>query len=75
MSFRDDFEGDDLDRSVWTPHYLPQWSSRAESAATYAVAGSQLRLSIPLEQGRWCAAAAALRVVLRTRGLNPNDGG
>jgi hypothetical protein len=54
VGFRDDFEGQDLDRSVWVPHYLPQWSSRAESAATYEVAGSELRLSIPLEQGRWC---------------------
>lgn len=54
MSFRDDFEGDHLDRSVWIPHYLPQWSSRAQSAATYEVAGSQLRLSIPTGQGRWC---------------------
>jgi hypothetical protein len=56
MGFRDDFEGDDLDLSVWIPHYLPQWSSRADSAATYRVAGSQLRLSIPPEQGLWCPA-------------------
>jgi hypothetical protein len=55
MSFRDDFDGPDLDRSVWVPHYLPQWSSRAESAATYQVADSQLRLWIPPEQGLWCA--------------------
>jgi Glycosyl hydrolases family 16 len=54
VSFRDDFEGDDLDRSVWIPHYLPQWSSRAASAATYEVAGSELRLSIPVGQDRWC---------------------
>lgn len=54
MTFRDDFDGEDLDRAVWIPHYLPQWSSRAESAATYAVAGSELTLSIPPEQGRWC---------------------
>ena len=54
MSFRDDFEGCDLDRSVWIPHYLPQWSSRAESAATYEVTGSELRLSIPPGQGLWC---------------------
>jgi hypothetical protein len=54
VSFHDDFEGDDLDRSVWIPHYLPHWSSRAQSAATYVVADSQLRLSIPVEQGRWC---------------------
>jgi hypothetical protein len=53
--FLDDFDGSDLDTGVWVPHYLPQWSSRAESAATYAVAGSELRLSIPPEQGLWCA--------------------
>jgi glycosyl hydrolase family 16 len=52
--FRDDFDGSDLDTSVWVPHYLPQWSSRAESAATYAVAESELRLTIPPEQGLWC---------------------
>jgi Glycosyl hydrolases family 16 len=54
VAFRDDFEGDDLDHSVWIPHYLPQWSSRAESAASYEVAGSELRLSIPPEQRLWC---------------------
>lgn len=54
MSFRDDFDGADLDTDVWVPHYLPMWSSRAESAATYEVAGSELRLTIPTEQGLWC---------------------
>jgi hypothetical protein len=54
VSFRDDFDGHDLDRSVWIPHYLPQWSSRAESAATYLVRDSELRLLIPSEQGLWC---------------------
>jgi Glycosyl hydrolases family 16 len=53
--FLDDFEGSELDTSVWVPHYLPQWSSRAESAATYSVAESELRLSIPPDQGLWCA--------------------
>jgi hypothetical protein len=52
--FLDDFDGDELDTEVWLPHYLPQWSSRAESAATYSVAGSELRLTIPPEQGLWC---------------------
>jgi hypothetical protein len=52
--FLDDFDGPDLDTEVWVPHYLPQWSSRAESAATYAVEGSELRLTIPPEQGLWC---------------------
>ena len=52
--FVDDFEGAELDGEVWTPHYLPMWSSRAETAATYEVAGSELRLTIPPEQGLWC---------------------
>jgi len=48
------FAGDALDTDVWLPHYLPHWSSRASSAATYTVAGGALRLSIPPEQGLWC---------------------
>ena len=50
----DHFDGGPLDTRVWIPHYLPQWSSRAESAATYEVAESELRLTIPAEQGLWC---------------------
>jgi hypothetical protein len=52
--FIDDFDGSDLDTGVWVPHYLPMWSSRAESAATYTAVGSELRLTIPPEQGLWC---------------------
>jgi hypothetical protein len=55
VAFLDHFEGAGLDTDVWIPHYLPQWSSRAASAATYAVAGSELRLTIPADQGLWCA--------------------
>jgi hypothetical protein len=54
MDFSDDFDADRLDTEVWIPHYLPMWSSRAQSAATYAVAGSELRLTIPPEHGLWC---------------------
>jgi len=54
-AFLDHFDGRELDTAVWVPHYLPQWSSRAESAATYEVADSELRLTIPAEQGVWCA--------------------
>ena len=53
--FADDFDGPGLDTGVWVPHYLPQWSSRAESAATYELAGSELRLTIPPGHGLWCA--------------------
>jgi hypothetical protein len=55
MAFSDDFDGPGLDTDVWIPHYLPMWSSRAASAATYAVADSELRLTIPPEHGLWCA--------------------
>ena len=61
--FLDDFDGAALDTEVWVPHYLPQWSSRARSAATYVVSMSQLRLTIPSSQGLWCPADhAPLRV-------------
>jgi hypothetical protein len=52
--FEDTFDVPDLDRAVWVPHYLPQWSSRAESAATWRIEDSCLRLSIPVDQGLWC---------------------
>ena len=51
--FTDHFGASALDE-VWIPHYLPMWSSRAESAATYVVEGSELRLSIPAQQTLWC---------------------
>jgi hypothetical protein len=47
------FTSGELDRSVWVPWYLPHWSSRAASAATYTVGGGELRLSIPAEQPLW----------------------
>jgi hypothetical protein len=46
---------DDLDPGRWLPSYLPQWSSRAASAATWSVEESALVLSIPADQGLWCA--------------------
>lgn len=55
LVFEDDFERGDLDRDVWLPHYLPAWSSRAETAATYEVRDSCLHLSIPPDHGLWCA--------------------
>jgi len=54
IAFFDDFDGPALDLEVWLPHYLPQWSSRALSAATYELGGSELRLTIPPRQGIWC---------------------
>ena len=53
MELNERFEGAELDRSVWVPWYLPHWSSRAQSAATYTVGGGELRLSIPADQPLW----------------------
>jgi hypothetical protein len=55
MGFDERFDGSDLDRAIWTTSYLPAGSSRADSAATYAVSDGALRLSIPPAQGLWCA--------------------
>ena len=40
---------------MWLAHYLPAWSSRAATAATYDIRDSCLHLSIPPDQGPWCA--------------------
>ncbi len=50
----DDFDDPDLDRDVWVPHYLPQWSSRAATAAAYEVRDSCLRLYLPEDAPLWC---------------------
>ena len=52
--FVDDFDGPALDRSVWLPHYLPAWSSRDATRATYEVRDSALHLSIPPDHPVWC---------------------
>ena len=64
QTFRDDFSGPVLDIDVWVPHYLPAWSSRAQSAAAFELGDGGLRLFVPPEMGRWCAAThdGALRV-------------
>ncbi|WP_343048198.1 glycoside hydrolase family 16 protein [Cellulomonas humilata] len=55
LAFEDDFDGPDLDPAVWLPHYLPAWSSRAATAASYELRDSCLHLRIPPDQGLWCA--------------------
>ena len=62
--FADDFDRTALDEATWLPSYLPAWSSRAASAATLRLASSCLTLSIPPDQGLWCAGdhSAPLRV-------------
>jgi hypothetical protein len=65
------FEGSDLAAGTWVPHYLPHWSSREGSRASYDVAGSVLRLRIPTGQGLWCPArhTPALRTSTIASGL------
>lgn len=53
-SFVDDFDGPALDEKIWFPHYLPQWSSRAKTAASYRVADSLLVLDVPIDHNIWC---------------------
>jgi hypothetical protein len=48
------FESHSLDPDVWFPYYLPHWSSRAASAATYRIEGGSLSLRIPEDQPLWC---------------------
>jgi hypothetical protein len=47
------FEAGELDRGVWVPWYLPHWSSRDASGATYEIRDGELRLSIPPGQPLW----------------------
>src|SRR5262245_43252574 len=54
LVFEDDFACHELDRTVWLPNYLPAWSSRAETAASYQLRDSCLYLTIPPDQALWC---------------------
>jgi hypothetical protein len=86
--FTEEFDAPALDTSVWLPHYLPAWSSRAETVATYEIRDSCLELSIRPDRGLWMAAehSTPLRVsgvqtgnfsgpVGSTIGQQPLDGG
>jgi hypothetical protein len=52
-TFRDDFAS--LDETVWTPAYLPAWSSRSAAGATYDTGPEGLELTIPQHHPVWCA--------------------
>jgi hypothetical protein len=54
LDFEDRFDCGALDRSRWLPHYLPQWSSAAASAARYELTDERLHLLIEAEQQPWC---------------------
>jgi hypothetical protein len=48
------FDTGTLDVAVWCPSYLPHWSSRAASAATWKIDDDGLHLTIPADQPLWC---------------------
>jgi hypothetical protein len=48
------FDDDDLDRGRWLPHYLPAWSSRAATAASYRLEDGVLVLDVPVDHPVWC---------------------
>ena len=52
-AFVDDFDGPDLDTSLWLPHYLPMWSSREATLASYRLESSCLVLDIPPGRKPW----------------------
>jgi Glycosyl hydrolases family 16 len=54
LDVADDFAGPELDRSLWLPFYLPQWSSRTASAARYRLGDGVLRLLVEPDQPPWC---------------------
>ena len=49
----EDFDGSGLDLDRWVPHYLPAWSSRAETAASYRLEDSCLVLDLPGDHPVW----------------------
>lgn len=52
-AFEDTFDGDRLDETKWIPYYLPQWATRARSAARYRLGDGHLTLLIEEDQPPW----------------------
>jgi hypothetical protein len=52
--FAEEFDAPCLDETVWLPHYLPAWSSRAASAASLRLDDSHLTIDVPVEHRGWC---------------------
>ncbi len=48
------FEGATLDDTKWLPHYLPAWSSRVATRASYRCGPGGLRLAVPVDHPIWC---------------------
>jgi len=50
----DRFEHSTLDESKWFPHYLPAWSSRADTRASQRTGPEGLVLDVPVDHPVWC---------------------
>ena len=53
LAVDEQFDGTDLARTRWFPHYTPHWSSRAATAARYEVSGGTLKLRIDADTPPW----------------------
>jgi hypothetical protein len=53
MELLEDFDGPELDTGIWLPHYLPMWSSREATRASYRLEDSCLVLDIPVDHPLW----------------------
>jgi hypothetical protein len=62
LPFRDEFDGADLNTDVWLPHYLPAWSSRAATRASFRLEHSCLVLDVPVDHPAWPLHRPPLRV-------------
>ena len=54
LEFHDEFSGHGLDTRKWLPYYLPQWSSREQSAPRLRMEEGTLVLQITQDQPPWC---------------------
>jgi hypothetical protein len=52
--FDERFAAPELDPATWFPHYLPAWSSRAQTHASYLLGNDGLTLRIPVDHPVWC---------------------
>lgn len=50
----DRFDDRTLDEAKWFPHYLPAWSSRAATRASYRLTPDGLVLDVPVDHPIWC---------------------
>jgi hypothetical protein len=53
LAVDEQFDGPELDRSRWIPHYLPQWAGRERSRARYRFTDNRLELFIAEDQEPW----------------------